>query len=61
MPTSLESPLERSRGLQPHWERLLQRYPMPPNWSFGLVTTSSIGCRHEIPMTTMTTMRKTTT
>jgi hypothetical protein len=39
MPASLDSPLERSRGLQPHWERLLQRYPMPPNRSFGLVTT----------------------
>jgi hypothetical protein len=38
MPTSLQYPLERSRDLQRHWERLLRRYPMP-HWSFGLVTT----------------------
>jgi hypothetical protein len=36
MPTALQYPLERSRGLQQKWDRLLQRYPMP--WSFGLAT-----------------------
>ena len=37
MATSLQYPLERSRDLQRHWERLLQRYPMP-HWSSGLVS-----------------------
>jgi hypothetical protein len=37
MPTALQYPLERSRGLQQKWDRLLQRYPMP-HWSFGLAT-----------------------
>jgi hypothetical protein len=38
MPTSLQYPLERSRDLQHHWERVLHRYPTPLS-SFGLVTT----------------------
>ena len=36
MPKSLQYPLQRSRDLQPDWECLLQRYPMP-HWSSRLV------------------------